>query len=160
MKSNNKVTQEQAQTITKYLQEIVQQIKTHKNPELLDEYKKLLKKNVPIFLRSYFAAYLLKQSLSATGVEEAASTDAEQKYTKLFIGVGKSRRVFPRDLIQLFSQHLDLEKAEIGKIRIFDNYSFLEITSTRASEAISQLSGIDYKGKKLVVNIARKRDQQ
>ena len=160
MKLNNVVNQEQVQSITKQIQNIVQQIKTHKNPELLDAYKKLLKKNVPIFLRSYFAAYLLKQSLSLDVVQEGTNPETTQKYTKLFIGVGKNRRVFPRDLIQLFSQYLDLQKAEIGKIKILDNYSFLDITSHRAAEAISQLSGTDFKGKRLVVNIARKKEQK
>lgn len=42
------------------LADAVRRVKTEEDPLVLNEYKKLFKKNVPFFLRSYVAAYLAK----------------------------------------------------------------------------------------------------
>jgi hypothetical protein len=43
-----------------FLQEAVQRIRTEEDPFVLNQYKKLFKKNVPFSLRTYVAAYLAK----------------------------------------------------------------------------------------------------
>lgn len=141
---------EMENTTKELIEDILEKIKSDEDPVELETYRKYIRKHVPIFLRSYFAAYLFKQVTEKyEGVEST--------YTELFVNIGKNRRVYPKDIINLFMTKLNIEKTEIGKIKILDNYSFVEISEVLAPKAIAHLSGTDFKGKKLTVNIARKK---
>ena len=48
----------------------------------------------------------------------------------------------------------------IKEVRVFDNYSFVDIAKEYADAAISTLSQIDYKGRKLIVNHSRKKTER
>lgn len=50
------------EAVASFLQETVERVKSQENPDILTEFKKLFKKNVPLTLRSYVAAYLVKES--------------------------------------------------------------------------------------------------
>jgi hypothetical protein len=43
-------------------------------------------------------------------------------------------------------------------IKIFDNYSFLDISLDHAQDAISTLSGTNFRGRRITVNRARKKN--
>ncbi len=133
------------------IKKIVQVIKEEEDPDILNYYRKIVRQNVPIFLRSYFAAYLLKIYLGKEKKQEPG-------ITKLFVSVGKNRRVFPRDLRGLFISKLNLKASQVGPVKILDNYSFIDIPSRYAKEAIEKLNGIDFKGRKITVNYARKKE--
>ena len=135
--------------------QILKRIKEEEDPETLNRYRRIVRKNVPLTLRSYFAAYLFQQSLSGEKRKKRSS-----KVTKLFLSMGKNRRVFPRDLIQLFADRLKAERSQIHDIKILDNYSFVEIDASLGERAIRELSGIEFKGRKLAVNYARKREDR
>lgn len=131
---------------------IVKRIKEEENPFELNHYRKLIKKNVPLSLRSYFSAYLFKESLAVN------IGNKSNEFTRLFISIGKNRKIFPKDLVALFTTKLNLTKNQIGVVKVLDNYSFLEISSGVAERAISVLSGFNYKGKYISVNYARKKN--
>ena len=84
----------------------------------------------------------MKNSLSGEKPKRKGS-----KVTKLFLSMGKNRRVFPRDLIQLFMDRLKAERSQIHEIKVLDNYSFVEIDSALSERAIKELSGIEFKGR-------------
>ena len=132
--------------------EIVKRIKEEEDPFELNHYRKLIKKNVPLSLRSYFSAYLFKES------QAGDIGNRGNKFTRLFISIGKTRRIFPKDLVDLFTSKLNLTKNQIGLVKVLDNYSFLEISSGVAERAISVLSGFNYKGRRISVNYARKKN--
>jgi ATP-dependent RNA helicase DeaD len=90
----------------------------------------------------------------------AQRAQAEEGFTRLFISVGKSRGVYPKDLAALFSDTLQADRSRIGDIRVLDNYSFLEIDSALADKAIAALSGSELKGKQISVNYARKKEDE
>ncbi len=136
--------------VTGKIQEIIRHIKEVENPDILNYYKKLFKKNVPLHLRSYVAAYLLKEYLAREGV------DAGGKQT-LFVSIGKNRKVFPKDLSKLFSQALHIDPSLIGSIKILDNYSFIEVPQNQAEKAIEFLNDTEFRGRKITVNYARKK---
>jgi len=137
------------------IRQILKRIKEEEDPETLNRYRSIVRKNVPLTLRSYFTAYMFKQSLGGEKKKKRGS-----KITKLFLSMGKNRRVFPRDLIQLFMDRLKAERSQIHEIKVLDNYSFVEVDSSLGERAIKELSGIEFKGKKLVVNYARKREDK
>lgn len=132
--------------------EIIKRIKEEEDPLDLNYYRKLVKKNVPFSLRSYFSAYLFKQSLAVNIGSKGNG------FTRLFVSIGKSRRIFPTDLVNLFTDKLNLTKNQVGVVKVLDNYSFLEISSSVAERAISVLSGFNYKGRRISVNYARKKN--
>ncbi len=139
-------------TAKEVIEDILKKIKEDEDPDELNAFRKTLKKHVPIFLRSYFSAYLFKQTLGSM----EKNPDA---LTTLFISVGKNRKVFPRDLVTLFMQDLNIKRSDIGAIKILDNYSFLDISLDHASEAISKLSGKSFRGRRITVNLARKKGE-
>lgn len=59
----NRNTEIDMESVAAFLQDTVEKIKSEKNPEVLDELKKVFKKNVPLTLRSYVAAYLIKNEM-------------------------------------------------------------------------------------------------
>lgn len=131
---------------------IIKRIKEEEDPFELNHYRKLIKKNVPFSLRSYFSAFLFKESLTVNIGNKGNG------FTRLFISIGKTRRIFPKDLVDLFTSKLNLTKNQVGVVKVLDNYSFLEISSGVAERAISVLSGFNYKGRRLSVNYARKKN--
>lgn len=121
------------------------------DPDDLKVYKKIFKKTVPMHLRSWTTAYLLKQAV------ESKSRTKFTDGTSLFVSVGKNRRVYPRDLIQLFIGTGKLDRNDIGEIKVLDSYSFITIKEESAPKAIDNLDGINYRGRNLVVNFAKKK---
>lgn len=68
--------------------------------------------------------------------------------------------MFTRDLTDLFAAALQLTEAEIGDVRVFDKYSFVDIASGRAADAIARLSGTQLKGRTITVNYAKKKEEK
>ena len=135
------------------IQSIIQEIKT--NPDNLTEYRKIFKKNVPIFLRSYFAAKLLLDSEgSFTGKARKA---ASGNMKTLFVSIGRRRRVHPRDLMKFFQKSLDIKSTEIGSIKVLDNYSFIDLDEKLCTVAIEKMDGMEFRGRKISVNFAKKK---
>ncbi|MBB6479484.1 DbpA RNA binding domain-containing protein [Spirochaeta isovalerica] len=121
------------------------------DPDDLKTFKKIFKKTVPLHLRSWTTAYLFKQAV------ESKSRQRLTDGTTLFVSVGKNRRVYPRDLIQLFIGTGKLNRDDIGEIKVLDSYSFITIKENSAPTAIDNLDGINYRGRNLVVNFAKKK---
>ena len=91
----------------------------------------------------------------ARGVESRTG-----EFTQLFVSIGRNRRVFARDLIALFTDKLKLAAGDIGDVRVFEKYSFVDIVPARAGEAIEKLSGAQMKGRTIAVNYAKKRKRK
>lgn len=164
MSLEEKAMPEEEEVLKGYIQNILNTIKIDEDPEELNRYRKIVRKHVPFFMRSYFAAYLLKHSggkLSGGGrgrprKQQRNRTEDPTKKT-LFVSIGKNRKVFPRDLVHLFRSQLELEKEDIGAVKVLDNYSFVEIQAESAEAAIAKMDGMEYRGRKITVNHARKR---
>ncbi|TFG65364.1 MAG: DEAD/DEAH box helicase [Spirochaetales bacterium] len=136
------------------IKKIISAIKEDADPEELNFFKGLIKKHVPLTLRMYFCAYLFKQ------FSGSKHTKPSKDMQTLFVSVGKNRSIFPRDLAKFFSTALNINQEEIGSIKILDNYSFIEIATSHAQKAIDQLDGKDFKGRKITVNHARKKEEK
>ena len=83
-----------------------------------------------------------------------------QEFTQLFVSIGRNRRVFARELTELFTEKLQLGANELGSVRVFDKYSFVDIKTARADEAIAKLSGSEVKGRTITVNYAKKKEEK
>ncbi len=135
------------------IRRIVGRIREEGDREELAFYRQQIRRNVPLLLRPAFMAWLLKNSLSGT-------REKKERFTKLFVSIGKNRQVFSRDLADLFMSKLNLKRPQIGEVKVLENYSFIEVANSRAKDAINALSGTDFKGRKIAVNFARKKKEE
>jgi ATP-dependent RNA helicase DeaD len=88
------------------------------------------------------------------------SRESAGGFTQLFVSAGRARRVFARDLTALFQERLGLSIAEIGAVRVFEKYSFVEVASARAADAVQRLSGVELKGRPLNVEVAKRKEEK
>lgn len=161
MKTTNEKFPQEPEILEGKLRQIMQLIREDEDPEVLNHYRKLIRKNVPLHLRGYLAAYLFKQSAGtgAGSIKKSSSgtTVSTGPIQTIFVSIGKNRKVFPRDLIKLFRKQLNLEQNEIGNIKVLDNYSFIDIPRHAAQKAIDTMDGIEFHGRTITVNFARKK---
>jgi hypothetical protein len=78
----------------------------------------------------------------------------------LFFSMGKRQRLYPRILIDLVIDVAGLAPESIGEVRAFDNYSFADIEPQKADSVIAALDGYEFRGRKMSVGPAKKRDGQ
>lgn len=86
-------------------------------------------------------------------------TIAPEAAGTIFIGVGRSRGVFPRDLVGLLVSVAGFDRTRIGEIRVLSNYSFIQLFAEDCDKAISALDGYEYRGRKLSVSYSRKKEE-
>jgi hypothetical protein len=146
---------------------ILDKIKTEADPGLLADYYCLFKKEVSLFNRSKVAAYLLVQYDQGKNFHSARGDDAprspplaEEESKRLFFSIGRSRRVFPREILGLINAKASVAREDIGLIRILDNYSFVQVRDTAAETIIEALNGVNFRGRPLTVNYAKSRSEQ
>jgi hypothetical protein len=84
----------------------------------------------------------------------------EEESKRLFVSIGKNRRLFPRDIITLIMSKTSVAREDIGIIRILDNYSFVQVRDTKADEIIEKLTGLRFRGRTLTVNYAKPRSSE
>jgi hypothetical protein len=92
--------------------------------------------------------------------EARAEARGGSVFAQLFVSIGRNRRVFARDLNALFTETLSLAPGDIGGVRVFEKYSFVDIVPARAEEAIAKLSGTELKGRTITVNYAKKKEEK
>lgn len=164
------------------IDDILDAVKTEADPDVLNAYRSLIRKRVPFFMRSYVAAYLVLQleqkgdmkrspgrsrksgkSLIRRDRDESKKSDTqrihipEEESVKLFVSIGRNRRVFPRELLGMIMSESSAAREDVGVIRILDNYSFVQVRKEQADNIIEAINGKQFRGRTLVVNYARTR---
>ncbi|MCL2879443.1 MAG: DbpA RNA binding domain-containing protein [Treponema sp.] len=193
---------------------ILDKIKTDADPVVLNEYRSIIKKEIPFFRRSWAAAYLLmlfdrqnrngfhgnhdrpgrdrrprqdqdsgsrsgkqqenrpsrvqKPGMGGENAEEGRVHQpgqarqyplADEDSKRIFISIGRNRRVFPREILGLIISKTGASRDDIGAIRILENYSFVQVRDTIAEKIIEVLNGCVFRGRTLTVNFAKTRSQ-
>ena len=78
---------------------------------------------------------------------------AEEGYTRLFINLGKMDRMYTRELMGLINRCADGKRFSIGRIDLMKNFSFFEVPTEQANDVIRALSGADFDGRRVNVEI-------
>jgi len=146
------------------LKEILDRMQNDTDTVVMHEYFKLFKKEVSFFKRSWTAAWLFKYYNEREAPSSPKSSPTfdktppvflpEDESKRLFISIGKNRRLFPREIIALITAKTSAERDDIGIIRILDNYSFAQVRDVKADEIIAALNGRKFRGRTLTVNYA------
>jgi hypothetical protein len=105
-----------------------------------------------------------RKAAEKSAADEAARNDTarypplpDEESKRLFISIGRNRRVFPREILGLITAKTTVPREDIGAIRILDNYSFVQVRSSAADTIIEALNGQSFRGRVLAVNYARAR---
>lgn len=164
------------------IQEIVDRINNDaaSRPEELEEIKKLIKKRVPFFTRSAFAAYLLREvgcryhkserrvKANEPRREKTANQDVKTDETKkeervlpegartLYLNVGKMKHLYAKNLSQLLQNELGITRDDIYSLRIHDKYSFITMSEENCNKAIEALNGKEINGRVCQINFSNR----
>jgi len=142
------------ETMLSAMDKLIGKVKDTEDPKELKEFNAFAKRAIPFGARKYVYAYLLKEYLKKNKVYTKSTIE---NGVSLFMGVGKNRRVYPKDIIHLFINTGKIEREQIGDIRILDNYSFITVSKEAADTVINNLNGINYRGRSLNINYAKKK---
>ena len=85
---------------------------------------------------------------------------APEDATSIFVSIGKNRRVYPRDLVGILIAIAGIDRERIGDIKVLANYSFVQLYTEDAQNAIDKLNGYDYRGRKLAVSYSRQKTDE
>lgn len=143
--------------VSRFLSELTDDIRNREDAKQLEEYKKRIRKGVPLTLRSYVAAYLLKRAMEASPGKNPIGGSKSEKFVSLFIGVGRRQGVKIPTIVEQLCALQGIEKKDIGIIRIFAGYSFVEVRSDKSEQVIREMKSKTIRGKKVVVEYARER---
>jgi hypothetical protein len=140
--------------VRSFVDTMIKQVREKEDHAQLNDYRKLWKKTVPLMMRPWMAAWLFKECLSR---QMPAQAPVMSGGMTLFVGVGRQRKVFPKDLVKLFIDKGKLNRDEIGEIKILESYSFVTVKGEKAADMIKKMDGMMYRGRKLNVNFAKKK---
>ena len=176
------------ENIRKRIRILLEEIQNEADPVLLNRCRSIFRREVSFFRRSYMAAYLLllaegpvekkagsPSSPSGSRKEpdknkerrgkpgrtdtEVSRVLSEEESARLFISIGRNRKVFPREILGLINTRANVARDDIGTIRILDNYSFIQVRNSAADAVIQALNGQSFRGRTLTVNYARSRQE-
>lgn len=140
------------------IKKLVEEMKLYKDPELLEELKKDLRKNVPFSMRGYLLAYLYVTSkhFSAKPVERKSENRPEiAGAVSLYINVGKLSRGSSHELSQFICTEAHLSEEDILSLAYKQNYSFVYVKEDKAKSVIESVNGKTYRGRKIKVDYSK-----
>lgn len=157
------------ENVKKRIRAVLEELHNEADPRLLNRYRSVFRKEVSFFRRSYFAAYLLlldqegrpaarpKKESRNERRESADETrfPGEEEPARLFVSIGRNRKVFPREILGLISSRAHVAREDIGTIRVLDSYSFVQVRTAAAPAIIEALNGQSFRGRTLTVSYAR-----
>ncbi|MFK7987810.1 MAG: DEAD/DEAH box helicase [Sandaracinaceae bacterium] len=73
----------------------------------------------------------------------------------LYVNLGRRDGIRPGQIVRLFIEEGDVDKEDVGRIRIRDRHSFVGVPKDLADELVERLHGADALDKELVVEVAR-----
>ncbi len=110
------------------------------------------------------AAALLKMVSTQSSQQAGAAPDsfgedsgAESGMVRFFINIGSISKVQPRHLVEGIASNTSMPGRLIGKIDIFDKYSFVEIPREYASEVLTFMKDAKINGKKINIEVANRK---
>jgi ATP-dependent RNA helicase DeaD len=86
--------------------------------------------------------------------------EEDGNYTRLFFNTGRKERVEPPQIIQLIHKGAGKHGIDIGRIDIYDGFTYADVDTQYAEEILGNLNGLNFRGRALRVDVATPRDQE
>lgn len=101
---------------------------------------------------------------SGEGLFKQGSSPAEPRsrpegMVPLFVSMGKRQRLRPQELRVLIAEKTGLTQEELGRVHLFDNYSFIDVPEANAEKIVLACEGITIKNRPLEIKPAKKKNE-
>ncbi len=140
----------------------LEKLKTVMNNEDLNRYTHIVERLMEEDYTSVeTAAALLKIIMSKENDAESSDftdTGASPGMVRFFINVGRKQKIKAKDIIKAVDDNTGLSSHVIGKIDVFDKFSFIEIPMDSAHSFLSKMDKRKIKGKRVNVEPANKKE--
>ena len=88
---------------------------------------------------------------------DLSNTGARDGMVRLFINIGKEKGIGPKDIISTASREVGIDNKAIGSIRVYDNFSFVEVPEEYAQEFVFIMRNREIRGNKINVEPAKRK---
>ena len=89
--------------------------------------------------------------------DEFGDTGAEPGMVRLFVNVGRAQGIMPADIVRSFATGSDIPGSIIGKIDIYDRFTFVEVPKDVAARVVESMRDTTIKGFSINLELARRR---
>jgi len=150
------ILEQQKETILQTLRDILAENK-------LDTYQsvalELMKDYDPVDVTCAAIKYAFnQQAIEETELDihyNLGNTGAKQGMVRLFFTVGRQQNVRPQDLIRIISDETGISPKDIGDIRIYDKFTFIEVPEESALRVMNIMDRNTINGKRVYVQLAK-----
>ncbi|OLS03724.1 DEAD/DEAH box helicase [Tissierella creatinophila] len=97
------------------------------------------------------------QGSSSKSQSQSHSSRKSGDMKRIHIGIGNRKGVRPRHILAAITQTAGVDKGAIGKIDVYDKFSFVEVDKNEARKVIDSLNNEEIKGTRVRVEIANPR---
>jgi ATP-dependent RNA helicase DeaD len=123
-------------------------------------YQHLVDRLVEKFSPDHVAAAALSMLFGETEVEEIREAsgdyaDMKKDFIRLFMTVGKKDNVKVGDIVKSISAEAGIPAGKIGKIALFDTFSFVEVPANLADRVIASVNNSIMRGRKVKIQHAK-----
>ena len=157
--ANIKIREGQIPTIT--------EVNNVKDKQIIDNIQKIIDE------KEYSNISILEEMLKNNDIQEVAKAlitmhtekknkkeeikyefSKDEKNINLFFNIGKKDKIMAKDIIGSLSSNVAISVNNIGKIKILDNFSFVDVPSIYVNEIIDGMKGKQIKGRGVNIEIA------
>ncbi len=96
------------------------------------------------------------QSSAAKTPKNTPAAEIPEGARTLYINIGKMRRLYAKELSQVFQDTLSISRDDIYSVRVHDKYSFVTLKQEDAEKAIELLNGKEIRGRVASVSYSNK----
>ena len=148
----------------------VSEINNIKNKKFIDKVQKIIEDN------NFYNENIIEELLKENELKDIALalltmvTDKEEvekpkvcakkinmgngENIKLFVNVGRKDKIMVKDIVGSFAANALISGSDIGKIKILDNFSFVEVPAQYAEDVLSGMNGKQIKGRNVNIEFA------
>jgi ATP-dependent RNA helicase DeaD len=121
----------------------------------------LIKRFASIEFNRFLDYYRNAPDLNVEGRRTSEGGGSEERYVtgnRFFINLGKMDGLEVGSLIALLDEHANVGKKDLGKIDLKGAYSFFEVDKSRADDILKNITGIEYNGRQVRVEVTERRE--
>ncbi|MDR3094790.1 MAG: DEAD/DEAH box helicase [Bacteroidales bacterium] len=86
--------------------------------------------------------------------EDRSKPVDDANFTRLYINIGRKDRLAPQHIIEMINEVMPGERVPVGKIDLFDTYSYFGVAAPYATQVMNELQQMAYRDRPLKLGIA------
>jgi ATP-dependent RNA helicase DeaD len=140
-------------------EDLIKHIVAMEFQHLLNYYQKAEDLMSPFEAEEFRSREKRKDKKSSSGRQREANGSrkirAEEGFTRFFINLGQKDSLTPQELIGLVIRSTRQKNVDIGKIDIMKSFSFFEVDEYYAQAVLTGFKNLDFKSRKVVVELTK-----